>query len=52
MTDKKGTMSGTSGGAAPAQRAWESMSLTQIGSFGDVLRGATGPSGDGGAKRP
>ena len=36
---------------APAQRAWEPMTLTKLGTFGDVLRGATGPKGDGVARR-
>jgi hypothetical protein len=33
---------------APTRRTWESMSLTKIGKFEDVLRGATGSKGDGG----
>ena len=28
------------------RRSWEPMSLTRIGCFSDVLRGATGPLGD------
>ena len=39
-------------GAAPARRPWEPMSLTRVGAFGEVLRGATGPLGEtGGTKR-
>lgn len=29
-----------------APRAWEPMSLTRIGTFGDVLQGGTGKGGD------
>ena len=50
MTEKERRMSGTPAVATP-QRTWEPMSLTRIGSFGDVLRGATGPKGDGVARR-
>ena len=32
-------------------RPWEPMTLTKVGTFGDVLKGATGPKGDGVAKR-
>jgi hypothetical protein len=28
------------------RRAWEPMSLTRVGTFGDVLRGNTGSMGD------
>jgi hypothetical protein len=36
------------------KRAWEPMSLTRIGTFGDVLQGNTGSQGDGGGtmKKP
>ena len=44
-------MSGTSG-SVPALRPWKPMSLKRVGAFGDVLKGATGPRGDGGARRP
>jgi hypothetical protein len=37
-----------SGGEDDVRRPWESMALTKVGTFGDVLRGATGPQGDGG----
>jgi hypothetical protein len=30
------------------KRAWEPMSLTRIGTFGDVLQGNTGDKNDGG----
>ena len=33
---------------ASVRRTWEPMSLTRIGAFGDILRGNTGPKGDGG----
>jgi hypothetical protein len=33
---------------ASVRRAWEPMSLTRVGTFGDVLHGATGLMGDGG----
>jgi hypothetical protein len=32
---------------APVRRTWEPMSLTRVGTFGDVLRGNTGPMMDG-----
>jgi hypothetical protein len=41
-------MGGESRDEASVRRAWEPMSLTRIGTFGDVLQGATGPQGDGG----
>lgn len=51
MIDEK-RKSGDASGKVPARPAWEPMSLTRIGKFADVLRGATGPRGDGGARRP
>ena len=50
MTDKERRVSGVSADA-PARRAWEPMTLMKLGTFGDVLKGATGPKGDGVAKR-
>lgn len=50
VTDKKRTISKASGDA-PVRRAWEPMALTKVGTFGDVLKGATGPKGDGVARR-
>ena len=32
---------------APERRTWETMSVTRIGKFGDVLRGGSGTKGDG-----
>jgi hypothetical protein len=29
-------------GDTPARRSWEAMSLTRIGTFGDILRGGSG----------
>jgi hypothetical protein len=46
-TSGGGRMSKT-GGEDEVRRPWESMALTKVGTFGDVLRGATGPQGDGG----
>ena len=36
---------------APVRRVWEPMALKRIGTFGDVLKGATGPKGDGTLRR-
>ena len=46
MTDEEHRTSGPSGDA-PARRTWEPMSLTRVGTFGDVLRGNTGKMNDG-----
>lgn len=32
---------------APGRQAWEPMSLTRVGAFGDVLQGGTGKKSDG-----
>jgi hypothetical protein len=50
VTDKERRASETSGDA-PARGTWEPMSLTRVGTFGDVLRGNTGPKGDGGTMK-
>lgn len=50
MNYEKQQGSGTSGGA-PARRIWEPMSLTRVGTFGDVLSGNTGKKGDMGFTR-
>jgi hypothetical protein len=52
--EKRGMTSSTRSrsGSTPERRAWEPMSLTKVGSFGEVLRGSTGTMGDGGTKRP
>ncbi len=50
LTNKERRISGPSGDA-PVRRAWEPMSPKRIGTFGDVLKGATGPAGDGTLKR-
>jgi hypothetical protein len=47
VTDTEQSMSDADGKAA-APHEWEPMSLTKIGTFGEVLRGNTGPKGDGG----
>lgn len=44
-------MSGASG-TALVRRTWEPMTLTKVGTFGDVLKGATGTRGDSGTRRP
>jgi hypothetical protein len=45
VTDKKRKISGTSG-KARVRRTWEPMSLTRVGTFGEVLRSSTGDMGD------
>jgi hypothetical protein len=35
--------------SVPVRREWETMALTRVGGFGDVLQGVTGPSADIGA---
>jgi hypothetical protein len=42
---------GNDGGEGDVRRPWESMSLTKVGTFGDVLRGNTGAMGDGGTMK-
>jgi hypothetical protein len=50
--DKRRVTGGTAGTSkTPERRAWEPMSLTKVGTFGDVLRGNTGSKGDGGTRR-
>ena len=50
MTDKERRTKETSRDA-PAQRTWEPMSLTRVGTFGDVLRGNTGAMMDGATRK-
>jgi len=45
VTKVKGRSSGTRG-KPPALRTWEPMSVTRIGTFGDILRGGSGKGGD------
>jgi hypothetical protein len=43
----------SSGGEGGVRRPWEPMSLTKVGTFGDVLRGVTGPMNEtGGTMKP
>jgi hypothetical protein len=42
---------GEARGDVPAQRPWEPMSLTRIGTFGDILRGPSGMTGDANTKK-
>ena len=50
MTNVKRKISETRGDA-PARRSWEAMSVTRIGTFGDILRGPSGTGTDGNSKK-